>query len=140
MSMQCVMAFIYRFQANKEPVYLLLRRNPKLGAYWQPVTGFVEKNEPLRQAALREIEEETGFHHPRKILEIDYRFSFTMEDIDVHCDVDVLAVEVEETRVQLSFEHTAYRWLEYQAARKTLHWENNKKALDLLHQLLQNNT
>ncbi len=131
------MAFVYRIPDNGEPVYLLLKRIPRLGGYWQPVTGFVEQNESPTQAALREIEEETGFNTPRQIKDIDYRFSFNMERVGTRCDVDVLAVEVENAQVELSVEHTDYRWLGYQKARALLYWENNKKTLDLLHGMLQ---
>ena len=131
------MAFVYRIPDKCEPVYLLLRRIPKLGGYWQPVTGFVEQDESSTQAALREIEEETGFNNPRQIMDINYRFSFELEDAGIRCDVAVLAVEVEHAQVELSEEHTDYRWLGYQKARSLLYWENNKRPLDLLHGILQ---
>ena len=41
--------------------YLLLRRVPKLGAFWQGVTGAPEVGETLLQGAEREVLEETGF-------------------------------------------------------------------------------
>lgn len=138
MGAHCILAFIYQIPENSEPVYLLLKRTPQLGGYWQPVTGFVEQNESKSQAALREIEEETGLKKPLHILDIDFSFSFKMENGGARCDVDVIAVEVEHTRVELSLEHTDYRWLGYQKARELLYWENNKKTLDLLHDQLQN--
>ena len=131
------MAFVYYFPENMDPVYLLLKRTPQLGGYWQPVTGFVEQNESAVHAALREIEEETGLKSPRQIMDIDFRFSFFMEEDGIRCYVDTLGVEVEHSQIELSFEHTDYRWLGYQKARELLYWDNNKKTLDLLHDQLQ---
>ena len=137
MNARCIMAFVYYFPDNMEPVYLLLKRTPQLGGYWQPVTGFMEQNESAVQAALREIEEETGLKSPRQIMDIDFRFSFFMEEDGIRCYVDTLGVEVEHSQIELSFEHTDYRWLGYQKARELLYWDNNKKTLDLLHDQLQ---
>ena len=137
MNARCIMAVVYYFPDNMEPVYLLLKRTPQLGGYWQPVTGFMEQNESAVQAALREIEEETGLKSPRQIMDIDFRFSFFMEEDGIRCYVDTLGVEVEHSQIELSFEHTDYRWLGYQKARELLYWDNNKKTLDLLHDQLQ---
>src|SRR5262245_5437269 len=40
--------------------YLLLRRVASHGGFWQSVTGSLEGNETHRQAAVREVLEETG--------------------------------------------------------------------------------
>src|SRR5262249_46807670 len=40
--------------------YLLLKRVASYGGFWQTVTGSLEENETHRQAAVREVLEETG--------------------------------------------------------------------------------
>lgn len=131
---RCIMVFLYRI-TNGEPEYLLLKRNHELGGYWQPVTGFIEAPETNRQAALRELQEETGVEIYESIFDPKHYFFFDMNGIP--CSVSVLAVKVgPETDVSLSYEHTEYAWLPYNKARKRLYWENNRETLDKLHSQL----
>ncbi len=59
--------------------YLLLRRISSRGGFWQGVTGGVEKDEDLKEAAVRELFEETGFI-PSSLKQIDYSHSFPMQE------------------------------------------------------------
>src|SRR5215510_10780289 len=45
-------------------LYLLLRRVSTYGGLWQPVPGSLEDGESHRQAAIREVREETGVGAP----------------------------------------------------------------------------
>lgn len=131
---RCVMTIVYRWQ-NNAPQYLLLKRNPELGGYWQPVTGFIEEPETNRYAALREFHEETGIMIYERVFDPHHYYSFDMNGDQ--CFISVLAVEVKNNPpIQLSFEHTAFQWVDYQEASKMLHWENNVEALTILHQQL----
>ena len=107
----------------------------QLGGYWQPVTGFIEEPETNREAALRELGEETGVELYERVTDPKHYFYFDMHG--VKCSVSVLAVEVANPPdIQISFEHTEHCWLSYEEARKTLFWENNRETLDKLHNLL----
>lgn len=131
---RCIMVFLYKWE-NGEPWYLLLKRNQELGGYWQPVTGFFEEPETNRQAALRELVEETGIESYQRIVDPRHFFFFDMQGDK--CAVSVLAVEVaSQTQIRLSYEHTEHCWLHYREARLTLYWENNRVTLDKLHKLL----
>jgi len=128
---RCIMVFLYRWE-NGEPQYLLLKRNRELGGYWQPVTGFIEEPETSRQAALRELGEETGIEIYERVTDPKHYFFFDMNG--VQCSVSVLAVEVvDPPDIVRSFEHTDHLWLNYKEARQKLYWENNKETLDKLH-------
>ncbi|EEG77241.1 NUDIX hydrolase [Dethiobacter alkaliphilus] len=134
MTVRCIMVFLYKWQ-NGEPRYLLLKRNPKLGGYWQPVTGFIDEPETNRHAALRELTEETGIEEYERVTDPNHYFFFDMNGTS--CSVSVLAVEVTDPpEIEISFEHTECKWLSYEEARQTLYWENNVETLDKLHQQL----
>jgi ADP-ribose pyrophosphatase YjhB (NUDIX family) len=129
------MVFLYHCEYS-EPIYLLLKRNLELGGYWQPVTGFIEPPETNRQAALRELGEETGVKDYKRVIDPKHSFSINMNGLQ--CSVSVLAVETaRQPQVRLSFEHTDYIWLNYTDARSRLYWENNRETLDKLHRKLQ---
>lgn len=135
---RCIMVFLFRIASGGEPEYLLLKRNHELGGYWQPVTGFIEGAETNRQAALRELQEETGVEAYESIIDPKHYFIFDMNGVP--CSVSVLAVKVDQkTDISLSYEHTEYAWLPYSKARKRLYWENNRETLDKLHNLLTGN-
>ncbi|MBS3886085.1 MAG: NUDIX domain-containing protein [Dethiobacter sp.] len=128
------MVFVYKWEKN-EPKYLLLKRNQVLGGYWQPVTGFIEEPEKDREAALREISEETGLETYVRLIDLNYYFYFEIHDIP-H-SVSVLAMEVTDPpAISISSEHTDHRWLPFEEARRTLYWDNNVASLDKLHKQL----
>lgn len=128
---RCIMVWLYQW-ANAEPLYLLLKRNPSLGGYWQPVTGYIEPPENNRTAALRELLEETGIEKYEQVFDPEHYYFFDMNG--QKCAMSVLAVEVKNPpAVRLSEEHTAFQWLSYADARRQLYWPNNKQALDILH-------
>lgn len=58
--------------------YLLLKRTPSRDGFWQGVSGSVEKGEDLAEAAMQELQEETGFT-PIKLESIDYAYSFPID-------------------------------------------------------------
>ncbi|NLZ38112.1 MAG: NUDIX pyrophosphatase [Firmicutes bacterium] len=131
---RCIMAIVYRWR-NNEPEYLLLKRSPALGGYWQPITGFIEEPEANRYAALRELYEETGISDYEKVIDPAHYYFFDMNG--KKCAISVLAIEVKnDPKIRLSFEHTKYQWVNFQKASNMLHWENNVKALTILHQQL----
>lgn len=53
---------------------LLLKRTEARGGFWQPVTGHVEAGESPRQAAQRELREETGLAAPVAPLNYEHAF------------------------------------------------------------------
>jgi len=59
--------------------YLLLRRIPSRGGFWQGVTGGVQQGEGLKEAAQRELLEETGLV-PSLLEKINYSYSFPLDE------------------------------------------------------------
>jgi dATP pyrophosphohydrolase len=111
---------------------LLLKTCPSRGEFWQPVTGGVEEGESFEEAALREVEEETGFAiSPEKLIKLS---SFEFEGKWGHALERGFAMEVPKRligkRVHLDpKEHTEFEWLTADEAMKKTHFESNQKIL-----------
>lgn len=119
--------------------YLLLRRVASLGAFWQSVTGSLEQGETHRQAAVREVREETAIVISEDEL-IDLALVNTFEIAPqwrskyapgtTHNEEICFALRAEEREVTIdALEHDAYAWVDYPTAMGMLHWESNRRAL-----------
>ena len=109
--------------------YLLLQYH---SGYWDLVKGKLEAGETAQQAALRELEEETG------ITDIDIKdgfkesLSYQFYDQD-RCKVDKTVYfftgEAASKKISLSSEHRGYTWLDYDHALYRLTYENAQGVL-----------
>jgi dATP pyrophosphohydrolase len=134
-------AHIFRETGNGIEFLLLKRADyqvyPNL---WQMVTGKIKENEQAFQTAIREIKEETGltplqlwvaptvnsFYEPTRLND-----RVGQED-EYICLLPVFAARVEADKIQLSDEHTEYKWVNKTEAKKLLAWEGQKKAVDII--------
>lgn len=109
-------------------VYLLL----DYGRHWDYVKGHVEAGEDDRQAAVRELKEETGIGSPRIVdgfeHPVDYYFRSGKHGL-IHKTVVFFVAETAETEVVLSDEHVGAAFLPYDEAMKRLTYAT---ARDLL--------
>lgn len=136
---QKVQCIVYR--KNKGVIeYLLLRRIPRLGSIYQPITGSVEpEDKSLKDAALRELKEETSITDILDIKEGVDRFTFTSKVTGEDCEETVFAMQIP-TCTDPDFsnniyeEHDAFVWAEYDEAMVLLHW--NKDNLRKVNQEL----
>ncbi len=127
---------------------LLMERSDKRG-FWQSVTGSLEENETPRDAAIREVFEETGIDSTQYHLE-DWQLSHIYEiyahwryryapDI-THNTEHIFALKVPASiPIQLSAdEHVQYLWIDWRDAMdKVFSWTNVEaiKKLAEIHQL-----
>ena len=137
-----VCVFLFRAQADGRE-YLLLHRVPKLGSFWQGVTGAPEEGETLLQGAAREVLEETGLS-PARIDPIDFTYRFPVieewreaygpepDEVVEH----VFVAQVEDDEPALSWEHDAMKWCEPDEAAGMLKWPNNIEALSRCEEFL----
>ncbi len=122
-----------------ERLYLLLKRIESDGGFWQPVTGSIEGEETHRQAALREVLEETGIRaHDEELIELGVvnTFEIAPQWRDryapgvTHNEEVCFALEVSECEVRVdSMEHESYIWVGLEQAMEMVFWESNKGAL-----------
>lgn len=126
--------FLYKEEAGKERLYLLLHRVPAKGGFWQPMTGGNHLGESLEQTVRREALEELGI----VINSFSFTdYSFTFRDNDKDYVEYVYGAEVPaNTAITLSLEHDEYRWVTYNEAQRLLKWETNKAGLDALEKLI----
>lgn len=116
--------------------YLLLKRTPERGDFWQGVTGGREENENLSDTALREVFEETGFRL-NAVTSAGYRYAFEMRpewEASYAPGVKIITEDVfyallPEMTVPALSEHSEAKWVDFETALSMLLWENNKKAL-----------
>ncbi len=125
---------------SKDMQFLLL----KYGAgHWDFVKGNIESGETEIETVLREAEEETSIPrskmemmHPfREEIEYFYRRSGEL----VHKKVIYYLGKSFTKRVNLSFEHQDYDWLDYEIALGRVTYENSKLILEKAYRFLISN-
>jgi len=127
------------FQNNtQENVYLLLQY-PK--GYWDLVKGKKEPDETDLTTAHRELKEETGLE--ARLLEgFEERLHYSFTDgkgIQVDKEVVYFVGEAHSLNVELSHEHTAYRWLAFEQALELLTYQAARQVLTDAHTFLKTN-
>ena len=120
------------FRRTDPILFLLLRRIPARGGWWQAVTGSVEENEELETAVRREVWEETGITSFLEILDLGYSFEFEFAKYGSRRQQKAIkhsfGVETDLRHIQIGPEHDACNWITYQEALGRLTWEDNKEA------------
>jgi len=122
--------YVYRIREGR-PEFLVLRRSPgrRLGGTWQSVHGRIEPGETAWQAALRELEEETGLR-PERFHQIDSVNTFYAADEDTihHCP-SFAALVPAEAPIRLNEEHDAFEWLEPDAVIERFIWPGLRRGV-----------
>ena len=138
-TVRIVDAYVFREVENKVQFLLLKRAGTKIYEHlWQGVAGKIESGESASQAALRELDEETGLK-PKRMFIADHVSKFYEEIGDRINLVPVFGIEVESEEVRLSDEHTEFRWMDVDEAEQTLVWNGQKEGIRTVYEMLKSN-
>ncbi len=129
--------------------WLLLKRTPARGGFWQGITGAALKDEPLIDAARREMLEETGISL-NNIIETSIHYTITVRPewaakYNFHPDQEFITEDVFIAHLSpadkpvLSDEHTDWGWYSLDQAVSILYWPKNIDALKKCHSIVSNN-
>jgi lipoyl(octanoyl) transferase len=124
----------------KDIDFLLLKRIPEGGGFWQPVTGGVHVKEKRMDALKRELKEEVNINtkNIEKIINIRHSFSFINRDGN-KLDEYVFGVEIDPKKeIAISREHTEAKWVNLKKALKMLKYKNNKDGFKKLYKIILN--
>ena len=118
------------FHSGKPRLYLILKYGL---SHWDFPKGHVEAKETPQQAALREVNEETGLTSVRIYsgFQEDIRYFYRLKGELVAKRVTYFLAETVDNleEVRLSYEHVGYKWLPYKDALKQLTFKNSKDVL-----------
>lgn len=116
------------FREDEGIKYLLLHY---AGGHWEFVKGHIEKGEEEKQTVMRELEEETAITKADFIdgFKEEIKYFFRRKDATVFKQVVFYLLKSEQKKVELSFEHIGYKWLDLRSALKILTFPNSKKVL-----------
>ncbi|MBW2979766.1 NUDIX domain-containing protein [Candidatus Woesearchaeota archaeon] len=145
--MKQVECIVFRKKDNTYE-FLLLKRKPQEGDFWQPICGNVEKHERLIDAAYRELLEESNIKKKDIVRIIPNVYVFIVrkhhiigEPLPYKITEYVFGIEVQPS-VNVSIqnnphkEHEQFKWVSFKEALDLLKWEDNKKAFIKLYSLL----
>jgi bis(5'-nucleosidyl)-tetraphosphatase len=123
------------FVKTSEVHYLLLHYE---AGHWDFVKGNVEPNESERDTVMRELKEETGIVDAQFIDGFRERieYFYRRQGATIHKEVVFFLVEAHSEKVELSYEHVGYDWLDYQRAVEKLTFKNAKDSLRKAHEFL----
>jgi len=123
---------------NKLLEFLLLKRIPEKGGFWQSITGEVE-NETLLDAVFREAREEAGIEKKDIIQVIENINSFEYKNLKKKCIVKeyVFGLEIKSnSKITLDKnvykEHDEFKWVSLDEALKLLKWDTSKESVKKL--------
>ena len=118
----------------------MLKRSPDNKVHpgiWQIVTGSIKNKEKALNAALRELKEETGLE-PKKFFVIPKVTNFYSYKNDTINIIPLFLALTEYKEIDISKEHSRYKWLSFEKAIKKLQWISQKENLQFINGFLTN--
>ena len=132
-------AIIYNIK-NKKFLLLFRKANEKYRESWDFPRGLVEEDEKL--TVEREVKEETGIEEIKfipKFKEI-ISFFYRKDNELVKKEIIYYLIETLQEKVELSYEHDNYKWLDFEEALKLLTHKSSKDILKKANEFLKENS
>ena len=113
---------------NTKKMFLLLHYP---SGHWDFIKGRIEKNEQLKEAAIREAQEETGITDIEFIdgFEEKIQYSYQYDGRPVRKEVVFFLAKTKTVDVKISDEHLDHIWLEFDDAYEKTTYQNAKSLL-----------
>jgi 8-oxo-dGTP pyrophosphatase MutT (NUDIX family) len=131
---------LYYTDSDNRRKYLLLQYH---GKYWSFPKGKIEKGESLKEAALREVREETGLREITLEDNFSYVITYTFynpEGIEIDKTVTFFLSDIGKKQpITISHEHRDYAWQFYEVARMQIYFENDRLLLDEIEKISEKN-
>ena len=92
---------------------------------WQCVTRKINANEKPDEAAIRELEEETGIKSETMYVidEVSFYYEAAYDRMNI---IPIFGVLASSKKIRLSDEHQSYRWIKYNEISNTFLWNKQK--------------
>lgn len=134
-ALRVVDVYPYRWRDDR-PAFLLVRRAPRTeyAGQWRMVGGKIQADEAAWQAALREVEEETG-RTPEQVWSVPSLNHFYEWQHDRVNLIPAFAAELTADPV-LNHEHDDFAWLPADEAARRLRWPEQQRLLHLVDRML----
>ena len=114
------------------PEFLVLLRSPEKHGYWNPVAGGIEEGESPRQAAVRELAEETGLDGAETLEPLPLELGYQRPEESGGFWVPLHAFWIEASAAWepvLDAEHVEYRWCDAADAVARLDYPEPREAV-----------
>lgn len=126
--------YVFRRVENTIKFLLLYRNENELyPSTWQSIQGKIKHNEKAFEAAKRELFEETGIES-KNFWNLDFQNSYYFPKTNEMYLFPVFVAEVEHENVQISKEHSAFKWFSYEEAIENLIWRCQKKSIEIIYE------
>ncbi len=132
-------AIVFRIdKQSRKPKYLLLHYG---SGHWDFVKGHIEGRETEEETLRREAKEEAGLTDLKLVKGFREKLSYFYNKDGKTVAKDVIfflaETKVAEGDVKLSFEHSDYVWLDFDAAAKKVTYSSSKDVLKKAHEFLE---
>lgn len=138
MKKQTSAGIVIYYQNENEREYLLLQY---VAGHWDFPKGKLEEGETHMQAAVRELQEETGIEHVTIHPGFEESFIYVFNDFrarPIEKTVTFFVGQVFDKKIAtLSKEHQGYIWLPYEEAVTRLTYANAREVLIQAHEFLK---
>jgi 8-oxo-dGTP pyrophosphatase MutT (NUDIX family) len=124
------------FHKNDITKFLLLQY---AAGHWDFVKGNVEANESEIDTVLRELKEETAIVATQTIegFREGIQYFYRRKGETIQKEVVFYLIEANTEKVEISFEHTGYIWLDYVQSMQKLTFKNAKNVLQKANAFIQ---